>query len=345
MALHGAPGPHATVAEVGEQALRFWDPEIGLAAHPGERPLRWYPATRLVDGTEWRVPAGLVEYPGAPEDLGGFDPGPSGAAAALDHESALHSALLETVERDAVIVAWARQQRLLGVDVDAALATADPDAEWAELARTLALARTAGLEPTFARVPLGIDGLVCVVGGVRSNGAHHPLVSLGAKVSGHPATALYGAMHESFQLHDALRMFESADAHEAVVTDETERVRFLASGSGAAALASWLADPVTGDYPTTVRRPEQTAGELRAALLADGLDPYVVDLTDRLPARVRAQGWTVVKVIPVGYQPLRIDEGTTYGWNRRRLETLETRTGVAARRASDDLCRLPHPLP
>jgi ribosomal protein S12 methylthiotransferase accessory factor len=170
-------------------------------------------------------------------------------------------------------------------------------------------------------------------------------VALGAKVSAHPGSALYGALHESFQLQPALRVFETPGSHEAVVADETERVRFLASGTGVAALESWLADPVAGDEPVPPPAPERSTDELVADLLDDGLDPYVVDLTEQLPERVRAQGLSVVKVVPVGYQPLRIDERTAFGWNRTRLRTVEARTGVPARRPAADLCPLPHPLP
>jgi ribosomal protein S12 methylthiotransferase accessory factor len=345
MALHGPGSLIATASALGDRAMPFWAPEHSLAAEPGGRAMGWYPATRLIDGGEWFVPAGLVEYPGADGTAEGFDPGPSGAASGLGAGAALRGALLETVERDAVIVAWARQLRLTAVDVDAALAAADRDPQWTEVERSVACVRAAGLAPVFARIPLGLDGLVCVVGGVMGAGTHHRLLSLGAKVAHHPAAALYGALHESLQLYSALRIFESPDEHRATVSDETERVRFLASASGLAALEEWLSDPVAEDYPTTPSGPDPSTDDLLAALVADGLDPYVVDLTDRLPERVRALGWSVAKVLPVGYQPLRIDERTTFGWNRARLASVEHRTGATARLPMADLSPLPHPLP
>ncbi|NHA00707.1 hypothetical protein G5V59_13720 [Nocardioides sp. W3-2-3] len=114
------------------------------------------------------------------------------------------------------------------------------------------------------------------------------------------------------------------------MTGDNDRLAFLASPRGAASLAAWLADPLPSTYPLAL--PPLATGDLLAALLADGLDPIVLDLTDRLPERVRAMGWSVVKVVPDGYQPLRIDERTTYGWNERRL-------GPGTR------CPDPHPLP
>lgn len=340
LALHGAGSVVATAAELGDKALRYWASGVDLGAVPDSRAMSWFPATRLADGSQWWVPAGLVVYPGTPQDRPGFDVGPSGAAAGQSYSAALRAALLETVERDAVIVAWARQQHLVGVDAEAA----PMDREWAELRRSLDVVRRAGLEPVFARIPLGIDGLICVVGGVAGAGRHHRLMSLGAKVSTHPATALYGALHESFQLYPALQHFETPDEHTDVIVTEVDRIRFLASASGIRALESWLADPVESPYPSDGGR-ELSTDDLLGALMADGLDPYLVDLTYHLPEPARRQGWHAVKVLPVGYQPLRIDERTGFGWNTHRLRTVQDRTGVPARLPAQQLSPLPHPLP
>ncbi|WP_213456321.1 YcaO-like family protein [Rhizomonospora bruguierae] len=350
LALHAVADLSVTATELGDKALRYWDPAVALADPPGpERSLRWFTATRLLDGSPRFVPDGLVVYP-AGGGQAGFDPGPSGAASGVGYWPALHSALLETVERDAVIVGWARQQRLWRVDVDAELAAAPADPEWAELRRSVGLVRRVGLDVLFARIPLALPGLTCVVGGVRGAGRFHPLISLGAKVSWHPAAALYGALHESMQLYPALLHFETPDDHREVVVTESDRMRFLASASGPPALSGWLDDAVPHQVPATPGEPEaegiQAQTEILVArLLADGLDPYLVDLSSQLPPRVRALGWSAVKVVPVGYQPLRIDERMTSGWHRGRLASLEVRTGSTARCDPQDPCPLPHPLP
>lgn len=350
LALHAVADLPATATELGDKVLRYWDPAAALADPPDpEQPQRWFTATRLLDGSHWAVPEGLVVYP-APGGQAGFDPGPSGAASGIGYWQALHNALLETVERDAVIVGWARQQRLWRVDVDAELAAAPADPKWAELRRSVSLVRKAGLEVLFARVPLALPGLTCVVGGVRGAGRSHPLISLGAKVSWHPAAALYGALHESMQLYPALLHFETPGEHREVVITETDRMRFLASASGPPALSRWLDDAVPHQPPTTPSEPEAKDIQAQAAilltrLLADGLDPYLVDLSSHLPTRVRALGWSAVKIVPVGYQPLRIDERMTSGWHRGRLASLEVRTGSTARCDPQDPYPLPHPLP
>ena len=73
----------------------------------------------------------------------------------------------------------------------------------------------------------------------------------------------------------------------------------------------------------------------------------MVELTGRLPEPLRAMGWAAVKVIPVGYQHLRIDERMPHSWNAPRLASAPERTGVPARavwpRAAGE--HRPHPLP
>ena len=81
--------------------------------------LRWYPGRRLSSGEQVCVPAALVDDPVDPADNPGwFDSGPSGAAAGPDLEQATARALLEIIERDAIMVAWERDLRLPLLDPD-----------------------------------------------------------------------------------------------------------------------------------------------------------------------------------------------------------------------------------
>lgn len=339
-ALHGPPDLQARMSEVPGPVLQMREPGAELADPPTDRVIGWYRSTRLSDGATVLAPSGVVEYPGT--DLPpGFDPGPSGAAAGVGSDAALRSALLETVERDAIIVAWARQLRLQEVDVDRVLVAATADERWQRLADSVALVREAGLQPVFARVPCGVPGVVCVVGGLDGPPGQ-PRIALGAKASEHPADALRAALHESMQLYPALGTV--APAGDPMVSTELDRMRFLASSAGQAALRQWLADPEPHEYPT-VQGPSRSTQALLADLMADGLDPHLVDLSGRLPPRLRDRGWAVVKVIPVGYQPLRIDERTEYGWNHRRLDEAEWRTGAVARLPVGTRVGAPHPLP
>lgn len=324
LALHG--GPEADPAT----APSYDGSGDGLHA-PLHRPVRCYAGTRVRDGARLLVPAGLVDYP-AESERPEFDPGPSGTASGIGHDQALRSALLETVERDAIIVSWTRRRRTRAIDLDGRLADGPPDASWRRVADLLALVRRGGMQPVLAELPLSVPGLVCVVGGVRVETPTGPATCVGAKVSDDPGQAVAGALEESLQLYRSLLAVRATatEPPPSVITGDNDRLAFLASPRGAASIGEWLADPLPSTYPLTL--PRLGTDDLLAALIADGLDPIVLDLSDRLPERVRAMGWSVVKVVPAGYQPLRIDERTTYGWNERRL-------------GPGERCPDPHPLP
>ncbi|MFF4228970.1 hypothetical protein [Streptomyces sp. NPDC001820] len=93
-----------------------------------------------------------------------------------------------------------------------------------------------------------------------------------------------------------------------------------------------------------VGRRESWPRRFPATLLVDGADPLAIDLTGRLPVALREMGWAAVKVVPVGYQQLRMTESYGFSWNTERLRTAESRAGLAAdgRPAYRDR---PHPLP
>lgn len=343
-ALHEAPGMRMTPEEVGTDAVDLRRPGAELADPPAHARLLWYAGRRWRDGAERLVPSGLVDFPAQPEDLPGFDPGPSGAAAGIGTDAAVRSALLETVERDAVIVAWARQLRLTTVDLDAAAGGSSDDPWWHEVSRTVEAARAAGLEVVCSQVPTSVEHVVCVVAGLRGTEPRGPRLCLGAKASEHPGRAVLGALEESFQLYFGLDALDApADPPPVVVTEE-DRMRFIASTRGVAALETWLESP---DHTSFAGHSavDVECEQLLRAMRADGADPVLLRLTTRLPEGLRRQGWEVYKVVPVGYQPLRIDERHTFGWHRGRLDDAESRTGAPARLPVGVLSSAPHPLP
>lgn len=346
-ALHGGPHELSTYADAGDSALAFFGPELSLGADPGDRVLRWYRGRRIRDDRDVLVPAGLVDYPAHRDDRVGFDPGPSGAASGVSYAAALKSALLETLERDAVIVTWARQARLRRLDIDALLSAAPEDPPWSLLASMVSVARDAGLVPVFAEVPTAVPSAICVVGGMRAPVDGREVLCLGAKASDHVGRALLGAFEESFQLYFGLAGHDDLRPHDesipSLVTGDAERVRFLTSIEGVGSLHDWLAEP--REPLERALAEEVDVDRLLAEMMLDGLDPVVVDLTGRLPDQLRRRGWSVVKVVPVGYQPLRIDERHRFGWSHRRLATLDERIGGRARIPPGRMSHLPHPLP
>ncbi|MFD7169509.1 YcaO-like family protein [Streptomyces violascens] len=341
---------HGTSAQLGTAALDFAGPDTGMGEPlAGERPLRWYPATRLDDGRTVRVPAGLVDFPASGDDARGFDPSPSGAASGPGYPAALHSALLETIERDAVLVAWARALELPRIDLALAVARLAPSPSRKRLCRAIDQAGRAGWEPVVAQVPTTVPGVVCAVGVVIDRTGRHPLAAVGCKASTDPAAALAGAVQEALQIRSVLhvvrqRLPDAPAPAAARITDDIARAVHFASDTGTAAVQEWINGFTR---PGPLQLPLEPTGpdlaELVAAVHRDGGRPLAVDLTHRLPERLRTMGWAVVKVIPDGYQPLRVDERHTPAWHQPRLASAPARTGGTAHRPLGETVP-PHPL-
>ncbi|HEY8982534.1 MAG TPA: YcaO-like family protein [Streptomyces sp.] len=328
------------------ERLAFAAPEIALGSADAVA-LHHYPARRLADGTEVLVPAGLVDYPAAGPETAGFDPSPSGAASGDGLDMALRSALLEVIERDAVMVAWARRLALPRVDLDASLRAAPATPAWRRLRTALDLARDSGVEPVLARVPTGVPGVVCAVGVVLDSCDGRPLAAVGCNASTDWGRTLAGALQEALQIRTVLRLTRRARQDgpvPAVVTEDVERARYFADTPGADAAALWCAG--FGDPRPVGLEPSGepvTVAELVSHLREQGADPLAVDLSHRLPAALRRMGWAAVKVVPVGLQPLRMDERAAFGWNHPRLASVEQRTGVTALNDGEPTWA-PHPL-
>ncbi|MYR46550.1 YcaO-like family protein [Streptomyces sp. SID5910] len=335
---------------LGARALAFAGPGVALGdARVTDRPLTWYPARRLRDGAEILVPAGLVDYPAPAEEAEGFDPGPSGAASGQGYDMALRSALLETVERDALLVAWERRLRPRRVDVGAVDADrvrkGKENAHWRTLLKLWGSAREAGLVPVLADLPTGVPGVVCTVGVVIDETGPQPLATVGCNATDQVGWSMLGALQEALQIRSAVvnqRESHGYGEAPAEIRDDDDRLRYVASRQCFDLVGEWVAGFGEARAPRTAR-PVTTSGLLEG-LLDDGADPLAVDLTGRLPAALREMGWAAVKVVPVGYQQLRMAESPGFSWNTERLRTAEARTGLAAAPGTETRGR-PHPLP
>lgn len=344
----------ATRTDLGSATLNFAHPTKAMGEPDAQdRTLTWYPARRLSDGAATWVPAGLIDFPAPEADAVGFDPSPSGAASGPGRRAALRSALLETIERDAVLVAWARRLELPRVDLAGTLAHLPPSPSLTRLRRALERAGSAGCEPILAHVPTGVTGVACAVGiivdGAQDGARRHALAAVGCKASTDPAATLAGALQEALQIHSVLRLVRHRLPHAPApapdaITDDVARALYFASDEGAAAVNRWVShfgEPAVLPPPDGCG--EATLVELIDSVHADGGRPLVVDLSHRLPDPLRRMGWAVVKVVPDGYQPLLINEQRAFMWSRPRLITAPQRTGLPAHATITDAIP-PHPL-
>jgi ribosomal protein S12 methylthiotransferase accessory factor len=137
---------------------------------------------------------------------------------------------------------------------------------------------------------------------------------------------------------------ETPLAQGAPVMTDVDRARYWTSSGAVAGLRAWCQTFQLQSAPSPATH-EPPASEIVGALLADGARPVAVDLTSRLPQAVRDGGWAVVKVIAVGYQPLRMNETHDFTWVRPRLATAAERTGCPSPLTGDAWTEAgPHPL-
>ncbi|MGO4453410.1 YcaO-like family protein [Arthrobacter sp. RAF14] len=268
----------------------------------------------------------------------GLEPSPSGSASGLSLEDAACSALMELIERDAVMVAWARQLVLdeLSLDSDT----------WGSPQLTFMTGFLNQLERTvrIGRCRTGVPGVDVYLAATFSEGDR--LCGFGAKASTTPSEGVLGALFEACQLYDVLglaRTWTDIAVVEKPRNDE-ERARYWSLPHASTLLQGWF------DTFNTVEGSSQAEERLMSQDLArfmcdDGAESvFVADLTGRLPNGAREIGWHAVKAFASGYQQLRLDERRHDTWNASRLARAEERTGHASSLDSDRIFPIPHPL-
>jgi hypothetical protein len=111
------------------------------------------------------------------------------------------------------------------------------------------------------------------------------------------------ALQEAIQVRTVLTARASGDRLDPpdVVEDDGDRARFWSSPAGVAAGDEWIRRVRPSSVP-----PSTPAG---AIPWRDVVGVYtVVDLTPRLPTRIREMGWAVVKAFAPELQPLRMSD-------------------------------------
>jgi ribosomal protein S12 methylthiotransferase accessory factor len=310
-------------------------------------PMTWYPGRRLDDDRPVLVPAPLVDWWGGAEPAGiapprFFDPSPSGAASGASPEQAARSALLEIIERDAVLTAWAVRLAAVRVDPQAVLDAAPPSVHRSALRNLLAAAQHTGVRPVFGRLPTGVPGVECVVCAIAEHGTDRSFGAVGAKASEDLVRNLLGSLQESLQIRALLTTLQQdlpRPAAATVVANDVDRAWLWTTPRAVEALEAWTERFRDRPWHPHEVRP-LSLGEIVAAVRADGGEPVVVQLTGRLPPAIVSAGWSAVKVVCPGYQALRMDERLDFTWCSDRVAATAARTGLGAGVPDD----IPHPL-
>ncbi|WP_426004135.1 YcaO-like family protein [Paenarthrobacter sp. NyZ202] len=276
----------------------------------------WYRARNLQTGAESQVPAPVVDYgpqqPGEPWDVF-FDPSPNGAASGPTATFAQAAALAEVLERDSFLTAWYKGSPLH--QIDTARLKGLPDCRG--LTQLLESAKTAGIDPCLAFVPeygSPLHTAVCII----CDGSGPGFGAVGLKTSADPLTALLGALQEGLQIRELfLARTPHASSATLQVTDDDSRAAYWSTPGAVQRLQDWVGSFAESGIPAG--KPVPDAAALVRHLASRGVGSHWVDLTHRLPVRIRELGWVSGKVVCPGALQLTMDEtkGLSIPDNRR----------------------------
>ena len=301
-----------------------------------------YAAADLATAARVRVPAACVDYPVPDRDLlTRFDPSPSGAAAGPSRAAAVDAALREILERDAAMIAWARQTRLPTLD-PVAIANGTDRVAAQGMTRLLVAVERVGLTSVAGIAPTSVPGADCVIAVVLDADAQ--IAAAGLAVCDTTAAAAVKALQEALQVRTVL--LGVAERYRdtpppATVHSDLDRARLWARPEAMAAMERWTGAFGPPADPASLAR-DADAARLDWAAAVPGA--VVVDLTPRLPDPIRALGWHAVKVLAPRHQALRMSEYHDWTWNPRRLEMPERQWKLACAVADCKVADHPHPF-
>ncbi|MCV3272810.1 YcaO-like family protein [Roseobacter sinensis] len=349
------PG-HLTVGswdELGPQALDplsfdlFLPADRQRAGFPYAAPSRaerrhWIWGTDLTRAQPVLVPASQVFVPFTPpaEEAVTDYPLLSGFAAGASRESALLSALLEVVERDSFMIAWANRLRLQPVDLE----------DGGALAHLRGIFEDVGVEVRVGLIQLDLGAPVAIAM-ARSDVAGHPGLVVAAAAAMSRWSACEKALTELtanwLNVHHTLAGTPPpTDAEPAHIRDETAHGLLYARPEMRAEVDVWWHSDAAPLRLTKELRAAHPPGQSCAALIhtmaAAGLGPTVVDLT--MPAMAELGLFTVKCVVPGAY-PMNFDALWPHLGGRRMIET-PVRVGLRSAPSPEAaLNRVPHPFP
>ena len=262
----------------------------------------------------------------------------SGFAVAPSLEEATLRGLLEVIERDAFMIAWANRLLLRHLPL-------------AEAGASATAFRQAGLEVRCGLIELDLGAPVAIAM-ARSTQPGDPAFVLAAAADLSPGDACRRALNElaANRLH-VRHCLTQADQHvpsPPEVRDETAHGLLYARAEMLAEVAFWWegsaeeSDVTAESSPAPSLTPWRQTSSLVEAIGRAGLEVFVVDLT---PPEVGELGLCAVKVLVSGAYPMNFDSRWPH-FGGRRLRQAPVEVGLR-----DDplpvsqLNRVPHPFP
>jgi len=322
--------PFETLALFSDEQRRT--PGFPYAACTEDSPLGWIVGTNLLDGSPIRVPGQLVSFGYVPDPAEAspcFYPTSSGCAAGPSVERAVLAALLELIERDAVMIRW--YARLAPPVLD--LAPGD----------LLPLGRKSeGLEIRLH--DLTIDGEVPVVGVTCVERTGRQCFFLLSAAAGlRLEDAARKALIEAGQGRPFVKILANRNESSATFDNFDTNVRFFAEPSNARYIEWFLQNRTVSRRRDAVAAPAgDPAGLLRSLLGRCGdmaLTPIAFDLTT---PDMEDHGLVACKVFVPELVPLCVPSAPFLGHPRlARFIAAAARDGTAASVPA----WVPHPFP
>ena len=328
--------PHELVLFAPEDADR-----LHYARYHDALRLDWVPGRSLMSGREIWIPHQAATLHGSqwPRHDLLFAPTSSGFAAGPTLSFAAEQALLEVIERDAFLIAWAHRLATRPIAADT---IPDPDA-----AAIAGLYARRGVRIEVHLLPTDCTAYVAMAVG-WSDGDPAAVVGLGA--SQDPLHAARSAVLEVGQVRPALRgrlrdaavLARRAElvADPTQVTELEDHDLLYSDRETAHSRMAHLRSAPAGEWSTPPQR-GRTLGDLVASLAPTAGDVLIVDVTTE---DVAAQGVRVVRSIVPGYQPIHFGADQAR-LGHQRLFAAPTRWGLRDRPAERaELNPDPHPL-
>ncbi len=336
------PGPSLDPTELVLFADHQYD-ALPFARYTEDSELEWVTARSLLSGDTVWVPR-LAAHLGHevsqragylfPATSNGFAAGPT-----LAH--AVEAGLLEVIERDAFLIAWAHRLSTPRLD-----ARTVPDATAAQVA---GLYHRRGVEIEVHLLPTDCAASVAIALG-WSEGLPAVVVGLGAALD--PVTAARKAVLEVAQVRPALhlrlqrgevrkRMAQLVDDPATVTELEDHDLLYADPAAAARGLSFWReGELLTWSEAVGNRAPTDLAG-LVGSLAAVSPDVLYVDVTTD---DIAALGVRVARGIIAGFQPIHFG-ADQFRLGHPRLRTMPHRLGLRPRPAElDELNLAPHPV-
>ena len=318
-------------------------PGFPYAAPSRQVALSWVWGFSLTQRRPVRVPASRVFSPFRAVTPGDFFDAPiiSGYSTHATIEEAIYGALMEVIERDAFMIAWANQLRLPRLAIDPATS--------GEVGEYLAAFAARGIEVRCVLVDLDL-GAHAVIAMARSHQAGDPssVVAAAADVDAEAACrkALkelsanrLSVRHEMVSAGDSLPLPDPQS-----VIDERTHGLLYARPDMAACLDIWWDSENCVPLPRTFPEVGITSRlkDCIDVLMQAELEVTVVDLT--APA-MESLGLRTVKVLVPGAYPMNFD-GRFPHFGGKRMSQAPVTAGLRDTPIElEDLCTIPHPFP